>query len=369
VVLSRHSDAHQLRFAVRGENLNVWCRVPGSPFAGTLALVPNPTTLPPVAVTFGPVSLPEDFDTITLFIRSPGGPRHDNTLALETQALDADSQVLATTTTQLAGGALATISLRFAPPADRKVALRLALAFEHYAGGNVYGSIRLPDLLAYESNPLVEMSNRAGTDKGTEPYAGTGWPHCYAIAYHRLFSPFREGEFRMLEIGLETPSAGTGKTTDAPSLRVWREYFPNAAIYGYDINDFDFFEQDRTVIFRGDQSSREDLGRFLAENGEQQFKLVIDDGSHASSHQQISLAALFGHVEPGGLYVVEDLQWQPFPESPKTIDFLQRYIEGHGIDSPWISDDERRYLEEEIASVEILKPNDAEIGVIRKRAG
>lgn len=171
----------------------------------------------------------------------------------------------------------------------------------------------------------------------------------------------------MLEIGLETPSTDTGNTTDAPSLRVWRQYFPHAHIYGYDINDFSFFEQERTVTFRGDQSSRDDLGRFLAEHGDGGFRLVIDDGSHASSHQQVSLAALFPHVDPGGLYVIEDLQWQPFEESLKTSDFLRRYIDTGAIESPFISADEARELAATIESVDVLKPNDAEIGVIRKR--
>ena len=31
----------------------------------------------------------------------------------------------------------------------------------------------------------------------------------------------------------------------------------------------------------------------------------------ALAHQQIALACLFPHVTPGGLYFIEDLNWQP----------------------------------------------------------
>lgn len=369
MVLSRHSLADHLRFDLRAQNLNAWCRVPGSPFTGALVLQPNPTTLPPVEVAFAPVRLPDGFDTFTFFVQDSGRPPHEHTLTLEIRALSADGDVLAASETHLTSGSETIVTLPFASAPGPKVGCSFRVEFEHFAGGTAYGSARLRYMLAYERNPLVEMCNIVGSDKGTEAYVGTGVPHCYAIDYHRLFAHLRDQEFRLLEIGLETASAATGRTTDAPSLRIWRDYFPHAHIYGYDINDFSFFEQDRTVTFQGDQSSREDLGRFLAEHGEPQFRLVIDDGSHASSHQQISLAVLFRSVEPGGIYVIEDLQWQPFPESPRTIEVLQRYLEGDGIRSPFISEDDAAYLEHTIDSVEIRKPNDAEIGVIRKKAG
>lgn len=368
MVLSRQTSGADYRFDIRGENLNAWCRVPGNPFTGSLVLLPNPVALPPVAVIFGPIDLPEGFDTFTFFLRSPGDPPHEHTLALEVQALDAADRVLADATLHLTSDSRATLTLPFVTPPDPKVAFAFRLGFENFAGGTTYGSVRLSSMLAYERNPLVEICNTAGSDKGTEVHVGKGAPHCYAIDYHQFFSPLRDQEFRLLEIGLETASAETGRPTDAPSLRIWREYFPHSMIYGYDVNDFGFFQQERTVTFQGDQSSRADLDRFIAEHGEQPFRLVIDDGSHASSHQQASLAGLFRHVEPDGLYVIEDLHWQPFVESPTTLEMLQHFLDGGGIRSPFVPDEDARYLEEAIAHVEIRRPNDGEFAVIRKRA-
>ena len=57
------------------------------------------------------------------------------------------------------------------------------------------------------------------------------------------------------------------------------------------------------------------------------FDIIIDDGSHASHHQQISLAILFRHLADGGLYIVEDLHYQPagleLPNITLTRDFLR----------------------------------------------
>lgn len=246
-------------------------------------------------------------------------------------------------------------------------ALDIGVSVEHFHGGQHYGNLRLTYLVAYKCNPLVSLCNAARTDKGTEAYSGNGFPHCYAIKYHDLFAEHRDDAFALLEIGLDDTSKETGQPRDAPSLRVWRDYFPRAMLYGYDINDFAIFNQERTLTFQGDQGSRPDLDRFIAQHGEPEFRIVIDDGSHASSHQQASLAALFRCVEPGGMYVIEDLGWQPFPESPKTLDLLLQLRETGRIRSPFIPNADARDIEQTVASIEIYQPNDSPFAVLHKK--
>jgi len=356
------------RWNVKAYNLNAWCRVPGSPFDAGLSLVPNPPDFEAVSVTYGPVELPDLVDTFTIFFISPGRPGHTHTLRVDTQILDGADNRLAEESTCLAAGQQQVSSLTFPHSAGSGIQLKHTVSFAHFTGGNVYGGVRVPYVVAYEGNPLVDLFNAAGSDKGTEVRVGVGVPHCYALDYHRLLTPFRGDSFNVLEIGLEDQSKRSGRPTDAPSLRVWRDFFPNATVYGFDIDDFGFMTGERMVTFQGDQASREDLGRFLELHDRPRFRLVVDDGSHASSHQQISLAALFPHVEPLGLYLIEDLNWQPFEESPTTLDVLTRFAEGGKIESPFITDAEARYLEATIADIEIRRPNDAEFAVIRKKA-
>ena len=321
-----------------------------------------------VTASYRPAGLPPGIDTFTAFFRASENPSYDHTQLVTLRLLDGEARVHDRATLRLAAGARGQATLQL-EPGSGDPALEVGLALEGFAGGEHHGNLRLAYLLAYESNPMVSICNAAGTDKGTEAYAGNGFPHCYAIEYHQLFAPLRNERFSLLEIGLDDASKDSGKPLDAPSLRVWREYFPEATLYGYDINDFTVFEQERTVTFQGDQGSRRDLERFVSQYGEPRFRIVIDDGSHASSHQQVSLAGLFRQLEPGGMYVIEDLSWQPFPEQPRTLDLLLEMRESGRVRSPFIPDEDARYLEQTVDSVELYQPNDSPFAVIRKQPG
>lgn len=108
---------------------------------------------------------------------------------------------------------------------------------------------------------------------------------------------------------------------------MWVDYFPKAHIYGFDIDDFSAVQLPRTRIIRGDQGNPEDLLRVV--QACPTFDVIIDDGSHASSHQQITLQTLFPTLVSQGLYIIEDLNFQPadieaaLPCTYKTKDLLK----------------------------------------------
>jgi hypothetical protein len=366
-VLSRHTGARHRRCDVRAWNLNSWCTIAGNPFVGPVVLMPNPPGSEAVAAQFGPINLREGTDTMTFFLVSSDAHPHSHRLEVELSVTDRSQRTLASERTELGCGESACVTVTFGAAGPHGLSLRMAVSFAEFAGGDHYGNVRLNYLLAYEGNELIDLFNTAGSDKGTQRGIGqTGVPHCYAVDYFDLFKGFRQDTFRMLEIGLQSNEGDDYAPTDAPSLRVWHDFFPKADIYGYDINDFSFFEQDRTTVVRADQSSREDLARFVSEHAGE-FRLILDDGSHAASHQQISLGALFPVVEPGGMYVIEDLHWQPFPETPTTTEVLREFI-GHGqVRSPFLTADEARYLDHAIDRVQIHQPNDSEFAVIYKK--
>ena len=128
----------------------------------------------------------------------------------------------------------------------------------------------------------------------------------YTKFYNSLFDEIRHDIKKVLEIGVET----------GRSHRLWLEYFPNATIYGFDIfksgvEEFHRLQEgnpylDRSVMFKGNQESVDDLEEFLSLHGED-FDIIIDDGGHTMRQQQISLGVLFDAVKSGGHYVIEDL--------------------------------------------------------------
>jgi hypothetical protein len=366
-VLSLHTDANRLRFAVRADHANRWCVIPGSPFADRLLLLPNAPDVPQPVVRYAPVEA-AGFDAVTALMVSPAKPHHANRLvsrlAIETLA----GETLAEQTRELACGERAPVTVRFPAASNSSLCIVLEVSFGHRVTKRVFGSVRMRYLAAYADNELMRLFNATGSDKGSEVYWGQGVPHFYALVYQPLLAHVRDQRFDLLEIGLDTATQHGGVPADAPSLRAWREFFPNATLYGYDIHDFSFLRQRDTHTFQGDQSSPADLRRFIDTRGGRQFAVVVDDGSHVPAHQQISLAHLFEHVTPGGLYLIEDISWQPFEQSPRTGDVLRAFAAHGRIESPFITPDAARDLEAAIASVTIHRPNDSEVAVIRKRA-
>lgn len=142
---------------------------------------------------------------------------------------------------------------------------------------------------------LVELAQLHGTDK---------WgSHYYAKNYEQHFGPFREKKINLLEIGI----GGEGNiAAGGQSLRMWRDFFPNATIYGLDIYDKKAHEEDRIKIIQGSQNDVLVLETIVRESGG--LDLVVDDGSHVNSHVIKSFQTLFPLLNDNGIYVVEDLQ-------------------------------------------------------------
>lgn len=154
---------------------------------------------------------------------------------------------------------------------------------------------------------LTELADRFGSDKGSGK-------HRYTELYQMLFHPWRDRSIRFLEMGLQIGGPEHGRsedreTTDLPSVRMWLEYFPKAKVYGLDVSDFSWFAHDRFTFLRCDMDRRENIRAAAAKLPA--LDIAIDDASHASHHQQFAFLELFPKIAPGGLYVIEDLRWQP----------------------------------------------------------
>jgi hypothetical protein len=179
---------------------------------------------------------------------------------------------------------------------------------------------------------LTAIANRSLTDKGTV----TGQGHGYTLFYELLLSSRRMDALNFCEIGLcrggpEVEGGSIERTVEAlPSVAMWHSYLPNAQLYGVDISDFSSFENEWFKFVRADCGDAAQLQK-VADLGVG-FDIILDDGSHAPFHQQQTFLTLFPTLRPGGLFIIEDMQWQPstyelqLPQVPRTDELLRRFI-------------------------------------------
>ena len=169
------------------------------------------------------------------------------------------------------------------------------------------------------------LCDKYGSDKGSIK-------HNYSRIYDMIFYPYKDKNINFLELGLLIggPEHNIDKnriTDDLPSIRIWLDYFSKAQIIGLDISDFSWFQHDRFRFVQCDMDQRENIKRAANIIGE--VDIIIDDASHASHHQQFALLELWNILRPGGLYIIEDLQWQPAIferfQYPKTSNFLFQF--------------------------------------------
>lgn len=135
-----------------------------------------------------------------------------------------------------------------------------------------------------EVTPLCELASYYGSDKVSR--------HAYTPFYYELLKDRRESVKKVLEIGI----------LEGASLRMWRDFFPNAIIYGADYDVDTLVEEDRIHSIFADQT---DPGTIF-ELGED-FDLIVDDGSHQMITQVMTFHILKRYLARGGIYVIEDV--------------------------------------------------------------
>jgi hypothetical protein len=150
------------------------------------------------------------------------------------------------------------------------------------------------------------------------------WTH-YFEAYHVIFGLRRPQALRILEIGVY----------QGASLRLWRRYFdnPGTVIVGIDIDPacarFDSSPENIHVRI-GSQADAAFLATVTRDFGP--FDIIIDDGSHQSSHMIASFNHLFaGALRDDGIYLVEDLHanyWEEYRDTRRSfLDLCKELME------------------------------------------
>jgi hypothetical protein len=197
----------------------------------------------------------------------------------------------------------------------------------------------------YKENKLAELCDRFGTDKGSnlKYNSKAAWPsHTYTDYYHDIFNENRFNVKNIFECGIGSNNSdvkGHFKLESEPgaSLKVWREYFPNAVVYGADIDSRCLVQDDRIISMVMDQTEPDSIREYFDQVGSEEFDIMIDDGLHEFSAGIILFENAYKHLKFGGIYIIEDVVLEDlqsyqvyFAESRDYIRFvsLQRDVTG-----------------------------------------
>jgi SAM-dependent methyltransferase len=173
------------------------------------------------------------------------------------------------------------------------------------------------------STELCEIMGRHGSDKGSSNIT-TSW-HNYTTLYDSLFRSNRMSVTRVFELGLGTnyadiPSNMGVNGKPGASLRGWREYFPNANIFGADIDRRVLFEEQRIKTYYCDQLVPSIIAKMwslpdLNEN----FDIIIEDGLHSHHANVVFFENSIHKLKKGGYYIIEDISNQDVAKFNSTI--------------------------------------------------
>lgn len=155
---------------------------------------------------------------------------------------------------------------------------------------------------------LEQLFNKYGSDKSTS--------HNYHHLYGMILSdPDKIGS--LLEIGLGTnnidvaSNMGSGGKPGA-SLRAFREFLPDAKIFGADVDRRILFEEHNIKTFFVDQTKPESFDA-LARAIDRKLDVIIDDGLHSPNANIASLTFACKNLSKGGWFVVEDIGADALP--------------------------------------------------------
>ena len=195
---------------------------------------------------------------------------------------------------------------------------------------------------------LTTLAQRHGTDKW-------GTKHRYTPHYARSLRHLRGETFTLLEIGI----GGYGRDGQGgASLRMWKDFFPNATIVGLDLHDKSFVAEDRIHVYQGDQSDPAVLTRIIDEHPD--LQVVIDDGSHVPAHIVATFDVLFPLLPDDGIYAIEDLQTSYWPEyggevDPRatgtSMDFVKQLIDGLNYEEFRVDGYQPRYTDQWVFAI------------------
>ena len=146
---------------------------------------------------------------------------------------------------------------------------------------------------------LCRLGVKHPTDKSPYNESDSLHKHPYTAVYNLLFSYMRYNPIVLGEIGI----------LDNMSMKCWREYFPNATLYGYEYSEMRLQKAlsdklSNAVYSKMDVKDVESIQEGLQST---MFDIIIEDSTHEFNDQIRFANIAYKHIKPGGFLIIEDI--------------------------------------------------------------
>lgn len=160
---------------------------------------------------------------------------------------------------------------------------------------------------------LCDIAYKYGTDKCPQ------LKHSYTPFYYSLLKDRQQTIKKVLEMGIgcyedmQNVDVIFDKVLNrnyhrGASLYMWRDFFPNAQIYGADYAPEAMFKDDRIETILCDERKKKDLVRLIEKTGSD-IDLFVDDGSHKVECQIFLCQTIMPMLDKGVIYIIEDAEF------------------------------------------------------------
>ena len=154
------------------------------------------------------------------------------------------------------------------------------------------------------ASELCMIGSKYDTDKSSQRKNVSNTRHChpYTLFYNAFFKKQRYDKLNIAEIGI----------LDGASLLMWREYFNNSNIYGFEynndlINNFKL-NYDNTNITLSNINVKSELNIYnIFQKINNKYDIIIDDSTHEFEDQIKVIKNVHSFLKPGGVLIIEDI--------------------------------------------------------------
>ena len=154
------------------------------------------------------------------------------------------------------------------------------------------------------TSELCLLGKKYDTDKSSQRDNVTDHRHChpYTLFYDGMFKNKKNESLKIAELGI----------LEGASLLMWKEYFANSEIYGFEYNHelIDRFKtnfNNERIILNSINVKNNDSITTAFSDVNVMYDIIIEDTTHEFEDQIRVIENIYQYLKPGGILIIEDI--------------------------------------------------------------